>query len=116
MQRSWCQSSHFKVNFCRNDFNNSDKDLFHISRFTSTIKLDDQEPVGRICEKLFSLLQEKLTSWTVTLLESNKIAIQTVTITIESEPNEHHKNVLVSWTNQDEDLGAYILGLLQNMG
>lgn len=85
-------------------------------RFTSTIKLDDQEPISRISEKLLSLLQEKLTSWTVTMLENNKIAVQSVTIAIESEPNEHQKNVLVSWTNQDEDLGAYILGLLQNMG
>lgn len=50
------------------------------------------------------------------MLENNKIAVQSVTISIENEPNEHHKNVLVSWTNQDEDLGAYILGLLQNMG
>ncbi|KAJ6639235.1 Integrator complex subunit 11 [Pseudolycoriella hygida] len=88
----------------------------HILRFTSTIKLDDQEPINRISEKLFSLLQEKLTSWTVTMLENNKIAVQSVTIAIESDSNEHHKNVLVSWTNQDEDLGAYILGLLQNMG
>lgn len=78
--------------------------------------MDDQETIGRISEKLFSLLQDKLSSWTVTMLENHKIAIQSVTIAIESEPNEHHKNILVSWTNQDEDLGSYILGLLQNMG
>lgn len=85
-------------------------------RFTSTIKIDDPGPNGRTSEKLFNLLQEKLTGWTVTLSESCEIVIESVQITVESETNDHHKNILVSWTNQDEDLGAYILGLLQNMG
>lgn len=85
-------------------------------RFTSTIKLDDPGPTGRTSEKLFNLLQEKLTGWTVTLTEACEISVETVQITVESETNDHRKNVLVSWTNQDEDLGAYVLGLLQNMG
>lgn len=49
-------------------------------------------------------------------MENNKISIETVNICVESESNDHQKTVLVSWTNQDEDLGAYVLGLLQNMG
>lgn len=85
-------------------------------RFTSTIKIDDPGPSVRTSEKLFKLLQDKLVGWTVTMSENYEIAIESVQITVEMDPNEVHKNVLVSWTNQDEDLGAYVLGLLQNMG
>lgn len=48
--------------------------------------------------------------------EKCEISIETVQINVEPEPNEAGKIVMVSWTNQDEDLGSYILGLLQNMG
>lgn len=48
--------------------------------------------------------------------EKCEIIIETVQITVEAEPNDVSKTVVVSWTNQDEDLGSYILGLLQNMG
>ena len=70
----------------------------------------------RTSEKLFNLLQEKLTGWSVTMSETCDISIETVQIKVESETNDHHKNIVIAWTNQDEDLGAYILGLLQNMG
>lgn len=90
--------------------------IFSVCRFTSTFKLDDHGSVARSSEKLFNLLQDKLLGWTVTMLENNKIAIESVNICVETESNDNQKTVLVSWTNQDEDLGAYILGLLQNMG
>lgn len=90
--------------------------IFLINRFTSKIKIDDPGPSTRTSEKLFTLLQEKLTGWTVTMSEKCEIIIETVQITVEAEPNDASKIAVVSWTNQDEDLGSYILGLLQNMG
>jgi integrator complex subunit 11 len=80
------------------------------------VKLDDAGPARRTLEKLYNLLNEKLTGWTVNFSESTSINIESVIVKIEGESNEPHKNVLVSWTNQDEDLGSYILGLLQNIG
>lgn len=85
-------------------------------RFTSKIKIDDPGPATRTSEKLFALLQEKLTGWTVTMSEKCEISIESVQVIVETEPNDIHKTILVSWTNQDEDLGSYVLGLLQNMG
>lgn len=90
--------------------------LFLTFSFTSKIKIDDPGPSSRTSEKLFTLLQEKLTGWTVTMSEKCEISVESVQITVEAEPNDVSKNVIVSWTNQDEDLGSYILGLLQNMG
>lgn len=62
-------------------------------------------------------------------LENNKIAVETCEIVVEEPPasttakaggisgvaDKAAKTVAVTWTNQHEDLGAYILGLLQNM-
>jgi len=33
----------------------------------------------------------------------------------EDEKDPKQKTILISWTNQDEDIGAYILNVLQNM-
>lgn len=99
-------------------------------RFTSTFQLIDPAPIAQTCDKLFALLTEKLVGWTVVQLENHKIAIETVEIVVEETPSTSNasqqaasadsssstKTVLISWTNQDEDLGAYALGLLQSMG
>lgn len=45
-----------------------------------------------------------------------EIAVASVQLAVESDPKASHKNILLSWNNQDEELGSYILGLLQNMG
>lgn len=57
-----------------------------------------------------------MTGWTVTMSETCEITVASVQITVESDSKGVHKNILLSWNNQDEDLGSYILGLLQNMG
>lgn len=104
--------------------------LSSFARFTSSIRVDDSGPVQQTCAKLFALLQDKLSGWTVVRLENNKIAVETCEIVVE-EPSattvtiaaataagiaeSASKTVSVTWTNQHEDLGAYILGLLQNM-
>lgn len=79
--------------------------------------MEESDTVTRTSEKLYSLLQEKLLGWTVSMLEENKIVVESVNIQVEADnKNDNQKTVVVSWTNQDEDLGAYTLGLLQNMG
>lgn len=90
--------------------------FFWVIRFTSKIKIDDPGPSTRTSEKLYALLQEKLTGWTVTMSEKCEIAVASVQLAVESDPKASHKNILLSWNNQDEELGSYILGLLQNMG
>ncbi|XP_053946177.1 integrator complex subunit 11 [Anastrepha ludens] len=88
----------------------------HVMRFTSKVKMDDPGPRLRTGEKLFALLQDKLVGWTVSMQESCTICVETVEIKIEEdEKDPKHKTVLITWTNQDEDIGAYILNLLQNM-
>lgn len=88
----------------------------HVMRFTSKVKMDDPGPKIRTGEKLLALLQEKLTGWTVAMQENCSIVVETVEIKIEEdEKDPKHKTLLITWTNQDEDIGAYILSMLQNM-
>ncbi|XP_075148769.1 integrator complex subunit 11 [Haematobia irritans] len=88
----------------------------HVMRFTSKVKMDDPGPKVRTAEKLLALLQEKLSGWTVTMQENCTIVVETVEIKIEEdEKDPKHKTLLITWTNQDEDIGAYILNMLQNM-
>ncbi|KAG8222295.1 hypothetical protein J437_LFUL001837 [Ladona fulva] len=87
----------------------------HQIRFTSTITLDDPGPPSRTAEKLQQLIAGRLKDWSVQLTEGSSISVESVLIKVETTEDDQ-KNVLVSWTNQDEELGSYILELLQNMG
>ncbi|XP_026478792.1 integrator complex subunit 11 [Ctenocephalides felis] len=86
----------------------------HIVRFTCTVRLEDPGPINQTTDKLYKLVKDRLTAWTVQMSE-NTISCETVLIKVEGG-DEALKNVYVSWTNQDDDLGSYILRLLQTMG
>lgn len=86
----------------------------HILRFTSTVKLEDPGPAVKTAEKLYTLIKEQLPDWTIIFTEGS-ISVESVLVKVEGD-DEDQKSVFVSWTNQDEDLGSYILGLLNTMG
>jgi integrator complex subunit 11 len=86
----------------------------HILRMSSYIKLDSTTPSLQLVEQLHALLKEKLSVWDVKLIDSQSIGVETVTMKLETENAE--RKLCVSWNNQDEDLGRYILGLIQNIG
>lgn len=86
----------------------------HIVRFSSFIKLENSTPPSvQIVEQLHSLLKEKLSVWEVKLVDSTTISVESVNVKLEGETD---RKICVSWNNQDEDLGRYILGLIQNIG
>lgn len=85
----------------------------HIVRFTSTVRLEEKE-TGNTAEKLLGYIRGHLPSWPVHFTEGN-ISVESVLVKIEGNDGEQ-KNVFVSWTSQDEDLGSYILGILNNFG
>lgn len=63
--------------------------------------------------KLLQPLKERLCGWTVQLKDGS-ISVESVLVKVEGD-EEDQKSVYVSWTNQDEDLGSYILGFLQTI-
>lgn len=86
----------------------------HVLKFSSFIKLDNSTPSLQVLEQLHTLLKEKLTVWTVKLIDSQSIGVESVSVKLEED--ESDRKICVSWNNQDEDLGRYILGLIQNIG
>lgn len=59
-------------------------------------------------------MKEKLSQWTVTFVDG-EISVESVMITVEGEESDH-KGVRVTWTNQDEDIGSFVLNLINNIG
>ncbi|KAK9508992.1 hypothetical protein O3M35_006415 [Rhynocoris fuscipes] len=86
----------------------------HIIRFTSTVRLEDPSPPFKTAEKLVKLLEERLPGWSV-VLNDGTISVESVLVKVEGSEDEQ-KNVYVSWTNQDEELGSNILEILQSIG
>lgn len=85
----------------------------HTLRFSSFIKMENSTPSVQVLEQLHSLLKEKLSVWTVRLIDSESIGVESVNLKLESENAE--RKLCVSWNNQDEDLGRYILGLINSL-
>ncbi|KDR15001.1 integrator complex subunit 11 [Zootermopsis nevadensis] len=86
----------------------------HLVRFTSTLRMEDPGPASKTAEKLLHLIKTRLKDWHVQLTEGS-ISVESVLVKVEGS-EEEQKNVYVSWDNQDEELGSYILGLLKTMG
>lgn len=86
----------------------------HVLKFSSFIKLENSTPSLQVLEQLHTLLKEKLKVWTVKLIDSQSIGVESVSVKLEED--ESDRKICVSWNNQDEDLGRYILGLIQNIG
>lgn len=82
-------------------------------RFTSTICVQDSGPAHATTQKLFQPLKDRLQGWTVQLTDGS-ISVESVLVKVEGD-DENQKSVYVSWTNEDEDLGSYILDFLQTL-
>ncbi len=86
----------------------------HLIKYSSFIKLETKVPVHQILEHIHALLKEKLEAWTVKLIDGQTITVETVVLKLDTESTE--RKICISWENQDEDLGRYIIGLLQTIG
>ncbi|KAL7301557.1 hypothetical protein TKK_0005987 [Trichogramma kaykai] len=88
----------------------------HTVRFTSTIYIRDAGTVESTAQKLLQPLQDKLKDWEIKLLDGSTIGVETVLVKVQADPGEEiNKKIYVSWTNDDEEIGSYILGYLQNL-
>lgn len=86
----------------------------HFLKFSSYIKLESSVSTSvQIIEKLHLLFKERLgTVWDVNLIDSQSIGVESVSVKLDEESAE--RRICISWNNQDEDLGRYILGLISH--
>lgn len=89
----------------------------HVIRFTSSLRLKDTgaTSTSTTAQKLYHLIKQKLNDWQVTFTDGSSISVESVLVKVEGDDDDEQKNVFVSWTNQDEDLGSFIWELLSSM-
>jgi integrator complex subunit 11 len=85
----------------------------HVVTFSSLIKLDTTSPSLQILEQIHALMKDKLNAWDVKLLDGQSIRVESIVVKVIEETNE--KKLCVTWENQDEDIGRYVIGLLQSI-
>lgn len=85
----------------------------HVLKFSSFIKLETSSSSLQIVEQIHTIIKEKLFAWEVKLIDSLSVGVESVVVKLIEDKNE--KKLCVVWENQDEDLGRYIIGLIQNI-
>jgi integrator complex subunit 11 len=76
--------------------------------------MEDPGPASKTAEKIVQLIKTCLKGCHVQLTDES-ISVESVLVKVEGSEDEQ-KKVYVSWDNQDEEMGKYILGLLKTMG
>jgi len=87
----------------------------HTLRFTSTITLAYDGSQTKTAETIFQMIRSKVKD-SVSLQHSSDGSISvsdSVLIKVSGDLDQAEKDVLVSWSLQDEDLGSYLLRMLQ---
>ncbi|CAH1774605.1 unnamed protein product [Owenia fusiformis] len=86
----------------------------HKIRFTSTLALENEGTVTQTIDKIFNLVKKRLKSASVQHSTDGSITISdSVLIKVSGDDEESEKDVLLSWSYQDEELGSYLQRLLK---
>ncbi|XP_067140059.1 integrator complex subunit 11 [Centruroides vittatus] len=88
----------------------------HQIRFTSTVRLEDPtgSPAARTADTIYQKMKSKLKDRNIQMLADGSISIASVLIKVDNIDDEV-KHVYVSWAYQDEELGSYLLSIVQDM-
>ncbi|CAH1110376.1 unnamed protein product [Psylliodes chrysocephalus] len=86
----------------------------HIVRFTSTVHISDSGPALGTAHKLLQVIKDKLPIASIVFSEG-EISIESVLVKVEGDDDDDQKSVYVSWTNQDEEIGSQILGIINHI-
>ncbi|XP_074655305.1 integrator complex subunit 11-like [Tubulanus polymorphus] len=87
----------------------------HTIRFTSTLTLDDPASTtpAKFSEQLYQLIKSKLPDVNIQYSTDGSITISESVLVKVSGDEDDEKEVLVSWSYQDEELGSYLLRMLK---
>ncbi|XP_070207597.1 integrator complex subunit 11-like [Littorina saxatilis] len=84
----------------------------HQLRFTCNIMLDEEGPVTDTAERIYKLIKGSMKQRAVQYSSDGSISVGD-SVLINVSGDEESKNILVSWSHQDEELGSYLLKLLK---
>lgn len=88
----------------------------HQIRFTSTVRLEDPtgSPAARTADAIYQKMKSKLKDRNLQMLADGSISVASVLIKVDNIDDEV-KHVYVSWAYQDEELGSFLLSIVQDM-
>ncbi|KAK6175518.1 hypothetical protein SNE40_013967 [Patella caerulea] len=84
----------------------------HHLRFTCTVSIDEEGPVTQTVDKIYQLTKSKLKNYPVQYSNDGSITVSE-SVLIKVSGDEESKDILVSWSYQDEELGSYLLQILR---
>ncbi|XP_071116237.1 integrator complex subunit 11-like [Haliotis cracherodii] len=84
----------------------------HQLRFTCTVSVDEGGTVMQTVDKIYNLLKSDLKDSSIQYSSDGSITIQE-SVLIKVSGDEETKDMLVSWSHQDEELGSYLLQTLR---
>lgn len=86
----------------------------HQLRFTERIEVEHIGPVQALTSSLHTLLSHKLGASQVQVVSEYQLSVaDSVVINIQDENDDPGKNILLSWTHQDEALGSKLLEIIK---
>ncbi|RUS69585.1 hypothetical protein EGW08_022655 [Elysia chlorotica] len=84
----------------------------HKLRFTCNICSEEEGPVVDVTERIYRLLQREFPRSPVQFSTENSITVGD-SVFVQIGGDEESKNILVSWSHQDEDIGSKIQSVLR---
>uniref|UniRef100_H3BHM8 Integrator complex subunit 11 n=1 Tax=Latimeria chalumnae TaxID=7897 RepID=H3BHM8_LATCH len=86
----------------------------HQLRFTCRVQIQDPHKEQDTLTRIYNHLKSLLKDYCIQLLPDGSVMVESILIKIASSSEDQStKNVLVSWTYQDEELGSYLTTLLR---
>ncbi|ESO84307.1 hypothetical protein LOTGIDRAFT_132302, partial [Lottia gigantea] len=87
----------------------------HHLRFTCTVSIEDEGPVSQTVDTIYKLTKSKLSNYPVQYSTDGSITVsESVLIKVSGDEEDDTKDILVSWSYQDEELGSYLLKILRS--
>lgn len=85
-------------------------------RFTCTVEIKESCTLQKTKAKLYSMLENKLPNFKNKLTMSDgSISLASILVTVEDDVDNNKKKIVISWANEDEPLGNYVLEMFQNI-
>jgi integrator complex subunit 11 len=87
----------------------------HQLRFTSTVTVNYSDSLAKLSDTIYSLLTDKLLNYSIQRTSDGSLTLSySMLVKVSGADEDSDKDILVSWSLQDEDVGSYVLQLLQS--
>jgi len=91
----------------------------HVLRFTEKFVLREFGTISRTTDKVSQLLRARLTDLSIEIPSDNEIIVEKGRVVVgicQVLKSDTEKEISVTWSVEDDELGSYVFALLQSIG